>query len=161
MKDKNIYLIGMPSCGKTTIGRVLAAKLRREFLDTDIMIEKATGQSIPELHEQIGEEMFRDLESGVLSGVSEKKGAVIATGGGSVLREENRAYMGSGTVVWLLRDLALLSLEGRVHKGRVTVEKLFSDRKDKYASFADFTADNNGTPEECALEIIEKLGLGG
>ena len=159
MDKRNIFLIGMPSCGKTTIGRVLAAKLRREFFDTDIMIEKATGTTIPKLHREIGEDMFRDLESGVLSGVSEKKGAVIATGGGCVLREENRGYMEGGVIVWLQRDLALLSLDGRISNGRTTIDKLYMERRERYESFAQYTADNNGTPEETALSILEMLGL--
>jgi shikimate kinase len=99
---ENIYLVGLMGAGKTTIGRFLARRLDWHFIDTDREIERRTGVSIPTIFEIEGEEGFRKRESQVIADISGKISGVVATGGGSVLREENRTAMRmSGFVVYL------------------------------------------------------------
>jgi shikimate kinase len=100
--SENIYLVGLMGAGKTTIGRSLAKRLELDFVDTDRELEVRTGVSIPTIFEIEGEEGFRKRESQLILDISEEKGRVVATGGGGVLREENRRSMrASGFVVYL------------------------------------------------------------
>jgi shikimate kinase len=105
----NIYLIGMMGAGKTTLGRSLAARLGREFLDTDRVLVERTGVPVATIFEIEGEEGFRRRESAVLAELATGGSRVIATGGGVVLSEENRSVMrASGTVVYLRARLESL-----------------------------------------------------
>lgn len=99
---ENIYLVGLMGSGKTTIGRTLAKRLEREFIDSDRVIEARTGVSIPTIFEIEGEDGFRKREMQVIADIAEKRGVVCATGGGVVLRPENRERMrASGFVAYL------------------------------------------------------------
>jgi shikimate dehydrogenase len=110
----NIVLIGMPGCGKTTIGRKLAAALKRDFTDTDQLIAKRTGRAIPEIIREDGEPRFRELERDLIEEAGAQTGQVIATGGGSVLLQENRyALRQNGIIVFLERPLEKLATGGR------------------------------------------------
>lgn len=150
----NLLLVGMPGCGKTTVGRVLARIARRPFVDLDDEIVRLAGRSIPEIFDRDGEEAFRELESRVLAGACAGSGQVIATGGGTVLRPENRAAMGrAGRVYWLRRDLALLPTAGRPLSQAGSLEEMYRLRKPLYAEAGDAEADNNATPEEAAEAI--------
>lgn len=102
-----MWLVGMPGSGKTTVGRLVAAKLEVEFRDTDELVEEMIGESVAEIWESFGEHGFRAAEREVLSGLSGASG-VIATGGGAVLDPANRAVM-TGTVVWLEATPATLA----------------------------------------------------
>ena len=98
-----IALIGMPGGGKSTVGRHLARRLDCEFVDTDALIERHIGRSIRNFFEQEGEERFRDVEAAVLADVIVDTSVVIATGGGIVLRDENRARLHQQTTcIYLL-----------------------------------------------------------
>ena len=98
----NIFLVGMMGAGKTTLGKALAQRLRREFIDTDRILVERTGVAVATVFEIEGEEGFRRRESGVLAELARREDCVIATGGGMVLAEENRRVMRSaGTVVYL------------------------------------------------------------
>lgn len=100
----NLVLIGMMGCGKSTCGQLLAKRLGRTFEDTDLLIQKRTGRSIPDIFAHEGEVFFRDLEQAVVRELSQRSNLVIATGGGIVLREENvSALRSSSTVIWLNR----------------------------------------------------------
>ncbi len=88
-RTQNIALIGMPGCGKSTVGRLLAEKLGRPFMDIDAQIEAAAGKKIPQIFAEDGEETFRQLETRVLAEEAKKSGVVLATGGGVVTRPEN------------------------------------------------------------------------
>ena len=155
---QNIVLVGMPGCGKSSIGTLLAEKLDRPFLDADAEIEKAAGMPIPELFRLCGEGAFRELESRVLAELGKRSGAVIATGGGAVLREENYAALHqNSTIVWLTRDLARLPIDGRPVSQATSLDALFAARKARYERFADHIIDNNGAPDATVRAILEAL----
>ena len=155
---QNIVLVGMPGCGKSSIGTLLAEKLDRPFLDADAEIEKAAGMPIPEFFRLYGEAAFRELESRVLADLGKRSGAVIATGGGAVLREENYAALHqNGTIVWLTRDLARLPIDGRPVSQATSLDALFAARKARYERFADHTIDNNGALDDTVRAILEVL----
>ena len=155
---QNIILVGMPGCGKSSIGTLLAEKLDRPFLDADAEIEKAAGMPIPEFFKLYGEDAFRELESRVLADLGKRSGAVIATGGGAVLREENYAALHqNGTIVWLTRDLARLPIDGRPVSQATSLDALFAARKARYERFADHIIDNNGALDATVRAILEVL----
>ncbi len=155
---QNIVLVGMPGCGKSSIGTLLAEKLDRPFLDADAEIEKAAGMPIPDFFKLCGEAAFRDLESRVLAELGKRSGAVISTGGGAVLREENYAALHqNSTIVWLTRDLARLPIDGRPVSQATSLDALFAARKARYERFADHIIDNNGAPDETVRAILEAL----
>jgi len=106
---KNIILVGLMGAGKSTVGRYLAKRMRREFYDTDTVIVERTGVSIPTIFEIEGERGFRDREECVIRELSCKQGIVLATGGGSVIRPINRRRLENlGTVVYLRGSAELL-----------------------------------------------------
>lgn len=98
-----ISLVGLPGVGKSTVGRHLARGLKRPFFDSDAEIEREIGCSIREFFEREGEGAFRDIEQRVIAALVTRPGAVLATGGGAVLREANRQALGDGTTVMYLR----------------------------------------------------------
>lgn len=108
-KAANIYLIGPRACGKTTLGRLLAARLKRPFVDTDRRIRLATGQTVAELVEAGGWEGFRQAEAEALADVALFSGQVVSCGGGIVLREENRETLAKGLVLYLRAEPEVLA----------------------------------------------------
>lgn len=102
---KNLVLIGMMGCGKTTVGRLLSQRFSRPFVDTDALIEQREGRAIPDIFAQDGEERFRELEQALCRELAGQEGLVIACGGGLPLRDGAIAPLkGSGVVFWLNRD---------------------------------------------------------
>jgi|SRR6478672_3798978 len=98
----NIFLIGLMGAGKTTVGRALAKRLNKQFIDSDHEIEARTGASIPLIFEIEGEASFREREAEVIRDLTQRTDIVLATGGGAVLRPENREYLKTrGTVIYL------------------------------------------------------------
>lgn len=154
--SKNLVLIGMPGCGKSTVGRELAQRLGRELVDLDEEIEREAGESIPEIFARQGEEAFRNLEHQVLMKATRRKGVVIATGGGVVTRAENLEPMHQNSVViFLRRNLELLPREGRPVSQRDGIETLYRQRLPLYQQAADMDVYNR-TVEKAASEIIER-----
>lgn len=153
----NLILVGMPGCGKSTLGQAVAAALQREFVDCDAEIVCRAGKSIPEIFAQDGEGAFRALESGVLADVCRGHGLVISTGGGAVLRAENRdAMRQNGRVCLIRRALALLPRDGRpLSASEDAVARLWEARRAAYETAADFPVENDGTVEEAAEKIRE------
>lgn len=153
----NLILVGMPGCGKTTLGQAVAAALHREFVDCDAEIVRRAGKSIPEIFAQDGEGAFRALESGVMADVCRGHGLVISTGGGAVLRAENRdAMRQNGRVCLIRRALALLPRDGRpLSASEDAVARLWEARRAAYETAADFPVENDGTVEEAAEKIRE------
>ena len=156
-ETKNIVLIGMPGCGKSSIGREIAKTLNREFIDCDAEIERAAKMSIPEIFSKYGEDRFRETESEVCAETGKKSGAVIATGGGVVTRRKNYRYLKqNSTVVLIKRDLSLLPSEGRPISQARDLREIEAERRELYAAFADITFEAHGV-KETAKEIIEKI----
>lgn len=155
---ENIALVGMPSCGKTTMARLLSEKLNREYFDTDKVIEEREGK-IPEIFEAKGEKYFRDLETGVLEEVSKKTGFIIATGGGSPLREINRdLLLQNSLVIYLDRDLKNLETEGRpLSKNFQTLEKIYGERKKIYEEISQIKIKVIEDREETLEKILEEI----
>ena len=150
----NIVLVGMPGCGKTTVGRELARLAGKPFVDLDGEIVRRAGRSIPEIFRDGGEESFRDLEAQVLADVCAKDGQVIATGGGAVLRTENRAAMRrTGRVYWLRRDLNVLPKDGRPLSLKGSLKEMYQQRKPLYNTAADAVIDNSVALEQTAQLI--------
>ena len=151
---ENVVLIGMPGCGKSTVGKLLAEKTRRKFVDADAEIEKEAAMAIPEIFAREGEEGFRRRETRVLARLGKESGQVIATGGGCVTREENRPLLSqNGRIFWLQRDISLLSKEGRPLSQRTAPEEMYRIREPLYRSFADYSVENSGTPAQTADAI--------
>ena len=154
----NIVLVGMPGCGKTTVGRELAKLTGKPLVDLDEEIVRRAGKPIPDIFREEGENAFRDLESRVLAETCAKDGQVIATGGGAVVRAENRAAMRrTGRVYWLRRDLNVLPKEGRPLSQKGSLEEMYQMRKPLYEAAADFRVDNNQTAAEAAQQIWSEL----
>lgn len=156
-EQKNIVLIGMPGCGKSTVGKILSEKLNRGVIDTDEEIVKADGRTIPEIFENDGEKFFRDLETEAVETVGKQLSKIIATGGGAVIKKENRdALKQNGTIIYLKKDLSLLSLEGRpLSKDEDAVRKIYEARKEIYEAFADFTVEVDADAKITAERVIK------
>ena len=156
---ENIVLIGMPGCGKSTIGKYLAKELNRKLVDADAEIVKRIGD-IPAYFASHGEVAFRQVETEVLRELGKQSGLVIATGGGCVTRPENYpALHQNGKIVWIRRDLEKLPVDGRPVSQRDGVQAIYEARKPLYARFADITVDNQGTIGEVVTQILRKLSV--
>lgn len=159
---ENIILIGMPGCGKSTVGRLIAQKTGRTFVDADEAIVKEAGISIPDIFAQSGEAGFRIIETRVLAQLGQQSSLVIATGGGCVTREENYHLLHqNGSCFCLTRELEKLPTAGRPLSQAGSLEQMYQIRKPMYARFADYTVSNNGSPDECAGEILKLFNIGG
>jgi shikimate kinase len=168
MNDRNIFLVGMMGAGKTTVGKALARRLGREFIDCDREIVERTGVPIATIFEIEGEEGFRRRESQMLAELAMRRGTVVATGGGAVLAEENRRTMrASGTVVYL--RVALDHLHERTRRDtarpllakgdrRATLQGLLEQRDPLYQAAADLVVDSGAqSPGTLAQRVIEAL----
>ena len=152
---ENIILIGMPGCGKSTIGKSLAAKLGKEFVDTDAEIIKLAGKPIPEIFAADGEETFRGFETQALEALGKRSGLVIATGGGCVTKARNYPLLHqNGTIIWLQRGLSALPTEGRPLSQANKLEELYQIRRPMYEDFSDQAVENNGSIHRVVEEIL-------
>lgn len=155
---ENIVLIGMPGCGKSTIGALLAEKLCRKIVDADEEIVRLAGKSIPEIFAQDGEEVFRDWETKALEELGKQSGLVIATGGGCVTRQRNYPLLHQNSrIFWLQRDLEVLPTDGRPLSQSNRLSDLFAVREPMYRAFADHIVDNNGSGEDTLSAILACL----
>lgn len=156
----NIVLVGMPACGKSTVGEVLAKKLGREFYDTDELVEKAEGRKISDIFAEKGEKYFRDAETRAIKSLETTTGAVISTGGGSVLREENvNSLKANGKLYFLDRELKyLLPTDTRPLASTVEdIKKRYDERIDTYIAASDVRISPRRTPEGTAKLILQDL----
>lgn len=155
---ENIILIGMPGCGKSTIGKKLAEKLGKEFIDADQALETHFGRPITEIIPQDGEAAFRAMETEILQILGKKSGLIIATGGGCVTQDRNYPLLHqNGTIFWLKRDLQKLPIQGRPLSQKNKLSELYEVRKPLYQAFADITIDNDGNAEQTIQQILEAL----
>ncbi len=157
---KNIVLVGMPSCGKSTIGELLAKKLNMQFVDADKEIEKSEGKSIPQIFKESGEDAFRDIESRTIEKVSSMQNKVIATGGGAILREQNITLLkGNGKIYFIDRPLEMLiTTEDRpLSSNRDDLIKRYNERYEIYCNVADKKIVNDGEIDVVVDNIKEEF----
>ncbi|MFB7140301.1 shikimate kinase [Gottfriedia sp. NPDC056225] len=162
---ESVYLVGFMGCGKSTVGKELARRMNKKFIDLDEEIVIQTGKSIPELFNEYGESGFRDFETQILRNVSGKK-SVISTGGGIILRDENICCMKeSGNIIYLETSIDVIfdrihldsNRPNAVNRTLEELTVLFQSREAQYKK-ADFKiSTNNLTPIEIAMEIIDCL----
>ena len=157
-ETRNIVLIGMPGCGKSTVGKLLAEALGREFCESDALVEREAALSIPEIFRREGEAGFRKRETAALAELGKLSGAVIATGGGCVTRQENYPLLHqNGVIVRLQRQLDRLPREGRPLSLQSDIGELHERRRPFYERFTDLSISNDGTPAETVRAIMDKL----
>ena len=157
---QSIVLIGMPSSGKTTVGRILAEKCGKQLADTDEYIIKKIGMPISDFFAKHGEAEFRKIEKETVAELSATGGRIIATGGGAVLDAENvRALKQNGVLVFLdRRPENLIATDDRpLASRRSALEKLYAERYDIYYAAAELHIDANTTPEAEADAILKEL----
>ncbi len=157
---RNIILVGMPGCGKSTVGARLAELLGRECIDCDAYFEAEYGKSPAYVITNDGEQTFRKMETEVLKELTKRSGIVLCTGGGCVTVPENHDLLRqNGRVVFINRDISLLESVGRPLSagGRDTLEKMFDVRCPLYKAVCDFEikADKSSTPEGTARKIAD------
>ena len=161
LKSKeNIVLTGMPSSGKTTVGKYLAGITGKEFIDTDDEIVKKIGMDIPSYFAKYGEKAFRDVESEVIGEISKKNGLIISTGGGAILRKENvRCLKQNGRVYFLNRSLELLTpTSSRPLSSDIeALKKRFEERYELYLGSCDVEIKADGTIKEVGDIISEEF----
>lgn len=166
--NQNIFLIGLMGAGKTTIGRQLASELSLEFFDSDHEVEKRTGVTITHIFDIEGEAGFRKRETAMLNELTEKKGIVLATGGGAILKPENRQFlMSRGTTIYLYANIDTLLERTSKDRNRPLLQtedpqaklgELLDIRDPLYRETADIIIDTGKDSVRLALkEILEKL----
>lgn len=161
--SKNVVLIGMPGCGKTTIGKILSEKLGFKFVDVDQFVEENSGKSITELFNE-GEEFFRRLEREAVQKLSREKNLVISTGGGVIKNYLNiRELKENGVVIFIDRPVENIAkdvevstrplLKGGVHK----LKELFHERYELYKKYCDLHVMNDSDIEETVEKIMRMI----
>ncbi|MDR0752424.1 MAG: shikimate dehydrogenase [Christensenellaceae bacterium] len=141
----NLVLIGMPSSGKSLIGKLLASELNRKFVDSDMVIESKMGMTIPQVFERFGEPYFRSVESACINEIGKNQGLVIATGGGTPFNSDcYESLKQNGLLVHLTRPLEKTILTGRpLLKDPANLKTLYNERYPKYLQLSDITFANN------------------
>lgn len=161
LRDKqNVVLIGMPSCGKSTIGRILSKKTHKKFVDTDELIKSRTGMEIPELFARYGEDRFREEETAAILSVAHESSLIVATGGGIVKHAENiRLLKKNGKIVFLDRPIEALTptADRPLFNDLSKLAALQEERFPLYKAAADATVQNVTEAEETAEKILALL----
>lgn len=158
-EKENIVLIGMPASGKSSVGRKLAQNTKREYVDSDPLIEERAGMAISDIFAKYGEKHFRDLEAEVIKDISQKSGMIISTGGGAVLREENVYNLKmNGRIYFIDRPLQYLMPTGDrpLANSREKIIELYNKRYPIYKERCDVRIDVQGNIEWTAREILKK-----
>lgn len=159
LKDRcNIVLIGMPSAGKTTIGKMLEEKLGKEFIDLDDMIIAKAGKSIPEIFQESGEAGFRAIETEVAIEASKMNNKIIATGGGVVKHKVNMDFLRlNGITIFIDRDIdKLISSDPNrpLSSSKQALQQMYKERYPLYQKYAAYVAVNNANVEETVDDIV-------
>ena len=158
LQMENIILIGMPGCGKTSVGQQLAQKLGKKFVDADESLEARVCRKITDIIPNDGEAAFREMESETLAELGKQSGLVIATGGGCVTQPQNYPLLHqNGTIFWLKRELGKLPTDGRPLSQKGTLGQMYEARMPLYLRFADAAISNDGSIAETASAICRKL----
>lgn len=155
----NIVLVGMPGSGKTSIGKAVARRERRRYVDSDAEIVASEGRAITEIFAEKGEEYFRKKEKQTLFLLGSQNGMVISTGGGAVLDRENYySLKANGRIYYLEREINDLATRGRpLSTGTEALKKLLEQREPLYKAFADVTVENDGDFFSCVDKILEDI----
>lgn len=157
-KKQNIVLIGMPSAGKTAVGRAAAEKLGKSFFDSDELAAAIAGKSIEGIFAQGGEAAFRKAEAEAAELLAKQSGAVIATGGGTVLSPKNMELLRqNGRVYYINRPFGELSAGGGrpLSKTPEQLLRLFEERKPLYEKYCDSVINSGASAEETAAALLE------
>lgn len=159
LKDRcNIVLIGMPSAGKTTIGKILEEKLGKEFFDLDDMIIAKAGKSIPEIFQESGETGFRAIETEVAIEASKMNNKIIATGGGVVKHKVNMDFLRlNGITIFIDRDIdKLISSDPNrpLSSSKQALQQMYKERYPLYQKYAAYIAVNNANIDETVDDIV-------
>lgn len=156
---QNIVLIGMPGCGKTTVGKIVAERTGRKFTDTDVLIKEKYGHP-SEIITKYGEERFRDIETEIIASLRTETGLIISVGGGAVLRDENIEYLKrNGVTVFIDRDIEnIIPTDNRpLSSDREKLEKLYGKRLPIYTAAADFTVKSDENIENTVNKIVSEV----
>ena len=156
---QNVVLIGMPGCGKSTVGAALAQKLGKTFVDADAEIERRTGKAIPDIFAQEGEEAFRRYEADVIADLTRQNRQVIACGGGVVKTPQNlHALRQNGPVLWVQRPIEKLATAGRpLSKGSEALRRMAHERLPLYRAAATGTVCNDGALTDTVTAALHLL----
>ncbi len=159
---KNIVLIGMPACGKSTIGYWLSKKNDYPFFDADKYLEERENRFISDIFSNEGEGYFRELEAKYLKELSEKEGIIISTGGGAVKNNENiDTLKQNGIVIFLNRGIMDISRENHENRPLLqdinNIQKLYDERINLYRKYADIIISNNDDMDVIVDRIIMAL----
>ena len=159
---KNIILIGMPACGKSTIGYRLSKKIDCLLFDADKYLEEKENRIISDIFSNEGEEYFRELETKYLKELSEKNGIIISTGGGAVKKKENIDILKrNGIVVFLNREIADIYKENHENRPLLqdinNIQRLYDERINLYRKYADIIIKNNDDMDVIVDRIITAL----
>lgn len=161
--NKNIVLIGMPGSGKTTIGKILAEKLKMSFIDLDQYIEEFSGETIAEIFKK-GEDCFRDIETSAINSLYDKEDAIISTGGGVIKRKENiSSLQRKGIIIFIDRPIEEIAKDVDIGSrpllagGVERIYELYKERYDLYKEYCDIIVDNTGDIEAVANHIIKLI----
>lgn len=168
LRGNNVVLVGLMGAGKSTVGRELASYLGFSFIDTDDELERRMGVTIPVIFDVEGENGFRLRETKVIADMPDQKNSVISTGGGVVLKSENREYLKrAGKIVYLSASADVLYDRTKNSKKRPllqktdikkTIEQLLTEREELYRNVADITIESGKwSPKEMAKKIAERL----
>ncbi len=149
--DRHVFLIGMPGSGKSSLGKRLAGRLGVPYVDTDTLITDTTGMTVQQIFEGPGEQAFRNAETNVLMQLVDQRPSIISTGGGMIMREQNRLIMQNHGVIILidrplndiLSDIKLDRRPMLAAKGKDEVVRLYDVRIDTYRKVADAVLDNS------------------
>ncbi|MHB1151310.1 MAG: shikimate kinase [Eubacteriales bacterium] len=162
-KMKNIILVGMPGCGKSSLGQNIADKTGRTFLDTDRMITESEGRTPASIIEKDGEKSFRSIEASAVSNAGKQSGCVIATGGGVVTQRENfNTLRQNGVIVFINRSPEFLVSDNRPLSGEIDIRRnLYRTRLPLYREICDIEIDGDGSITEAADRLIYELKLTG
>lgn len=156
---QNVVLIGMPGCGKSTVGAALAQKLGKTFVDADAEIERRTGKAIPDIFAQEGEEAFRRYEADIIADLTRQNRQVIACGGGVVKTPQNlHALRQNGPVLWVQRPIEKLATAGRpLSKGSEALRRMEHERLPLYRAAATGTVCNDGALTDTVTAALHLL----
>lgn len=163
---KSVFLVGPMGAGKSTIGRLLSQELKFEFHDSDKVIEERCGADIPWIFDREGEQGFRDRETSVIDELTQLSGIVLSTGGGAVIRPENRRYLGArGTVIYLCTSVEQQLARTARDRNRpllqtadpeAVLRKLFSERDPLYREIADIIIETDQRNPRWVIQELKR-----